>query len=167
VPDIVTAGKPLGGGHPLAAVITTPEIAGEFARHHDYFNTFGGNPVSAAVGLAVLDVIEQEKIAQNVRDTGHYLKNGLLELKRQYEIIGDVRGKGLFYGIELVRDRETLEPAAVEAAKVREHLRQNGVLLSVTGPLGNVIKARPPMVFGKIHADQLLETLEQAFRCIN
>lgn len=165
IPDIVSIGKPLGDGHPLAAVVTTPEIAESFARRHDYFNTFAGNPVSAAVGLAVLDVIEQENILQNVHDTGSYLHKGLLELRSRFECIGDVRGKGLFYGIELVRDRETKEPAAKDAMKVRDYLRENGVLLSVTGPLGNVIKARPPMVFSRAHADRLLETLEKAFRC--
>lgn len=167
IPDIVTVGKPLGGGHPLAAVVTTPDIAAAFARRYDYFNTFGGNPVSAAVGLAVLDVIEEEHVLRNVRDTGYYLREGLLALQTRFELIGDVRGKGLFYGIELVRDRKTLEPAAEEAIKLREYLRENGVLLSVTGPQGNVVKARPPMIFERTHADQLLETLEKALRCMS
>ena len=135
VPDIVTAGKPLGDGHPLSAVVTTPEIAAAFAERYHYFNTFGGNPVSAAVGSAVLDVIEEEQVLKNVHDTGHYLREGLLALQKRFERMGDVRGKGLFYGIELVVDRETREPAPSDAAKVREFLRKNGVLLSVTGPL--------------------------------
>ena len=167
VPDIVTLGKPLGDGHPLAAVVTTTEIAEAFAQKHDYFNTFGGNPVSATVGLTVLDVIEEENILDNVRETGRYLRTGLLELQERFEPVGDVRGKGLFYGIELVRDRETMEPAAKDAEQVREFLRENGVLLSVTGPLGNVLKVRPPMVFSKANADQLLEKLEEALACVS
>ena len=167
VPDIVTMGKPLGDGHPLAALVTTPEIAAAFAERYGYFNTFGGNPVSAAVGLAVLDVIEEENILQNVRETGRHLKNGLLELEQRFDRVGDVRGKGLFYGVELVRDRETREPAAGCAARVREYLREHGVLLSVTGPQDNVIKIRPPMVFTRDHADQLLEILEDALRWVD
>ena len=162
IPDIVTMGKPIGDGHPLAAVVTSPDIAREFSRKFHYFNTYGGNPVSAAVGLAVLDVIEQENILQNVHDVGAYLGQGLSKLASRYELIGDVRGKGLFYGLELVRDRDTLEPAREEAMRVREFLRENGVLLSVTGPLDNVIKIRPPMVFSKTNADLLLEKLDHA-----
>jgi 4-aminobutyrate aminotransferase-like enzyme len=162
IPDIVTMGKPLGDGHPLAAVVTTPAIAAEFARKFDYFNTFGGNPVSTAVGMAVLDVIEQENILQNVHVVGGYLKRGLENLAERYELIGDVRGKGLFYGVELVLDRESREPAAEEAGRVREYLRENGALLSTTGAFNNVLKIRPPMVFSQSNADVLLEKLERA-----
>jgi 4-aminobutyrate aminotransferase-like enzyme len=162
IPDIVTMGKPIGDGHPLAAVVTTPAIAEAFARKFDYFNTFGGNPVSAAVGLAVLDVIEREEILRNVHDVGAHLRRGLDNLAGEYERIGDVRGKGLFYGVELVRDRETREPAASEALEVREHLRDNGVLLGTTGPLNNVLKIRPPLVFSKENADELVEKLRAA-----
>jgi 4-aminobutyrate aminotransferase-like enzyme len=165
VPDIVTMGKPLGDGHPLAAVVTTPEIAEAFARRHDYFNTFGGNPVSAAVGLAVLDVIEEENLLQNVNATGNHLRAGLEELKARYEVIGDVRGKGLFYGVELVSDRDTRAPAPDQAVRAREFLRNHGILLSVTGPHGNVLKIRPPLVFAKQHAERLLEGLEVALKC--
>lgn len=165
VPDIVTMGKPLGDGHPLAAVVTTAEVAEAFARRHDYFNTFGGNPVSAAVGLAVLDVIEEEKLLENVNRTGKYLRDGLEELQTRFEVIGDVRGKGLFYGVELVSDRNTHTPAADQAARVREFLRNNGILISVTGPHGNVLKIRPPLVFAKQHADRLLEGLEAGLQC--
>lgn len=166
VPDIVTLGKPLGDGHPLAAVVTTREIAGAFAARSSYFNTFAGNPVSAAAGLAVLDVIEEENILQNVRETGNHLRRGLLALKSRFERIGDVRGKGLFYGVELVRDRDGLEPAEEEAAGLREQMREDGVLLSVTGPSANVIKIRPPMIFSKENADRLLGSLENALRCM-
>jgi 4-aminobutyrate aminotransferase-like enzyme len=166
VPDIVTMGKPLGDGHPLAAVVTTPEIAAAFARRSGYFNTFGGNPVSAAVGLAVLDVIEEERILQGVHATGEFLRQGLQALADRYEPIGDVRGKGLFFGVELVRDRATREPAPREAARVREHLRENGVLLGTSGPCNNVLKIRPPLVFGRQHAELLLQRLEEALGAV-
>ena len=162
VPDIVTMGKPMGDGHPLAAVVTTPEIAERFAKKYDYFNTFGGNPVSAAVGLAVLDAIENEKILHNVKTVGEYLGRGLRKLGEQHDPIGDVRGKGLFYGVELVRDRKTREPADTEARKIAEHLRHNGILLGVSGPCRNVIKIRPPLVFSRENADQLLDGLQLA-----
>ena len=162
IPDIVTMGKPIGDGHPLAAVVTTPAIAGEFSRKFDYFNTFGGNPVSAAVGLAVLDVIEQEGIQQNVHDVGAYLRAGLQQLAGRHELIGDIRGKGLFYGLEIVLDKASKKPGDKEAQQIREYLRDNGVLLGTTGPLGNVIKIRPPMVFSKPHADLLLDKLDEA-----
>jgi len=162
IPDIVTMGKPMGDGHPLAAVVTTPEIAERFARKYHYFNTFGGNPVSAAVGMAVLDVIENENILQNVHDAGSYLAAGLRTLAENNPLIGDVRGKGLFYGLDMVRDPETREPADVEARKISEFLRNNGVLLGVSGPHNNVIKIRPPLVFSKQNADQLVDCLQLA-----
>jgi len=162
IPDIVTMGKPIGDGHPLAAVVTTRAIAREFSRKFHYFNTFGGNPVSAAVGLAVLDVIKTEGILQSVHEVGTYLRRGLNSLASRHELIGDVRGKGLFYGLEIVRDRDTLEPGKEEALRIRELLRENGVLLSVTGPMDNVVKIRPPMVFSKTNADLLLEKLDHA-----
>jgi len=162
VPDIVTMGKPLGDGHPLAAVVTTPDIAAAFASRYDYFNTFGGNPVSAAVGLAVLDVIEREGVLQHVHEVGETLGRGLQALADKHSVVGDVRGKGLFYGVELVRDRVTREPADAEARRVRELLRESGVLLGTTGPGNNVIKIRPPLVFGPEHAALLLEGLDQA-----
>jgi 4-aminobutyrate aminotransferase-like enzyme len=129
IPDIVTMGKPIGDGHPLAAVVTTPAIAEEFSRKFEYFNTFGGNPVSTAVGLAVLDVIEQEKILKNVNETGAFLGEKLKALAGRHELIGDVRGKGLRWGLEIVKDRNTQEPGAAEAQQMREFLRNNGVLL--------------------------------------
>jgi 4-aminobutyrate aminotransferase-like enzyme len=162
IPDIVTMGKPIGDGHPLAAVVTTPAIAAAFSRRFHYFNTFGGNPVSAAVGLAVLDVVEQQKILQNVHDVGAYLGEGLRAVANQCPLIGDVRGKGLFHGLEFVRDPNTLEPARDEAGRVRDHLRANGVLVGTSGQLDNVIKIRPPLVFTREHADLLLEQLRLA-----
>src|SRR5204863_7913220 len=111
VPDIVTLGKPIGNGHPMGAVVTTPAIAASFANGMEYFNTFGGNPVSCAVGLAVLDVIRHEELQQNALEVGEYLQQGLNQLKSRHSLIDDVRGQGLFVGVELVRDRQTLEPA--------------------------------------------------------
>ena len=159
IPDIVTMGKPIGDGHPLAAVVTTPAIASAFARKFHYFNTFGGNPVSAAVGIAVLDVVKQEGILQNVHEVGAYLGKGLRALAAGSPLIGDVRGKGLFYGLEVVRGRNSLEPAAEEAGRIRDQLCVNGVLVGTSGPLDNVIKIRPPLVFTHEHADLLLEQL--------
>ena len=163
IPDIVTMGKPMGDGHPLAAVVTTPAIAEAFAARSHYFNTFGGNPVSAAVGLAVLDVIEQQNILRSVNEVGAFLSERLRLLASRYPLIGDVRGKGLFFGLELVRSRETLEPARTEAGHIRDRLRDLGVLVGTSGQHGNVIKIRPPLVFAREHAEQLLAALEQAF----
>jgi 4-aminobutyrate aminotransferase-like enzyme len=146
--------------------VTTPQIAERFARKYHYFNTFGGNPVSATVGLAVLDVIEQEGILRSVHDTGIGLGRGLQALMARHEQIGDVRGKGLFYGVEIVSDRSTREPAPAEATRVREHLRENGILLGTSGPNNNVLKIRPPLVFNREHADLLLEALDQALSVI-
>jgi 4-aminobutyrate aminotransferase-like enzyme len=162
VPDIVTMGKPIGNGHPMGAVVTTPEIAASFANGMEYFNTFGGNPVSCAVGLAVLDVIRDEGLQENARDTGAYLLERLRELQQRHSLIGDVRGQGLFVGIEFVRDRDTKEPAAREAAEIVEAMKDRGILLSTDGPMHNVIKIKPPMVFSRADADLLVGKLEEA-----
>jgi 4-aminobutyrate aminotransferase-like enzyme len=164
VPDIVTLGKPIGNGHPMAAVITTPEIAAAFANGMEFFSSFGGNPVSAAVGMAVLDVLERERLQANALTTGRHLKARLEALTRRHELIGDVRGEGLFLGVELVRDRATLEPATAEAGDVVNLMREAGVLLSTDGPFDNVIKIKPPMVFGVREADILADELDRALR---
>ena len=161
VPDIVTLGKPIGNGHPLAAVITTREIAESFDNGMEYFNTFGGNPVSCAIGLAVLDVIRDERLQQHALEVGQRLEAGLRELMIKHPLIGDVRGAGLFLGVELVLDRETLEPAARQAAYVVERLKAHGILLSTDGPLHNVIKIKPPLAFAAADADRLIETLDK------
>jgi 4-aminobutyrate aminotransferase-like enzyme/Ser/Thr protein kinase RdoA (MazF antagonist) len=161
VPDIVTLGKPLGNGHPLAAVVTTPEIAASFANGMEYFNTFGGNPVSAAIGLAVLDVIRDERLRQNAERMGERLAAGLRELAHRQPLIGDVRGLGLFLGVELVRDRETREPAAREAALVLEGARRRGVLLATEGPHHNVLKMKPPIALRDEHCDLALSVLTE------
>jgi len=160
VPDIVILGKPIGNGHPLAAVITRREIADSFNNGMEYFNTFGGNPVSCAIGLAVLEVIETEQLQANALEVGNYLLDGLHRLQERFEIIGDVRGLGLFIGVELVRDRISLMPAASQASYIAERMKQNGVLISTDGPLHNVLKIKPPLCFDKDNAGFLLERLE-------
>jgi 4-aminobutyrate aminotransferase-like enzyme len=164
IPDIVTIGKPLGNGHPIAAVVTTPEIAASFDNGMEYFNTFGGNPVSCAVGLAVLDVIEEERLQENALNVGAYLKSGLEELKSRHPVIGDVRGIGLFMGVELVLDPETRAPGGKQAAYVAEQMKQRGILISTDGPGHNVLKIKPPMVFSEANRDELIGTLEQILK---
>jgi 4-aminobutyrate aminotransferase-like enzyme len=161
VPDIVTLGKPIGNGHPLGAVVTTPEIAASFATGMEYFNTFGGNPVSTAIGLAVLDVIEEERLQENALKVGARLMDGLRELMDKHPLIGDVRGLGLFVGIELVLDRDILTPAADQADYVVNRMKQSGILLSTDGPFHNVIKIKPPLVFTEANADYLVSTLDR------
>ena len=166
VPDIVTMGKPIGNGHPMAAVVTTREIAASFNNGMEYFNTFGGNPVSCAVGLAVLDVIERDNLRQNALQVGDYLVERFRGMQERYEVIGDVRGKGLFLGIELVTDRRTKAPATEIARKVSNGARQRGVLMGTEGPHDNVLKLRPPMIFSQANADLLLEVLEETFAVV-
>lgn len=159
IPDIVTIGKPIGNGHPLGVVVTTPAIAASFDNGMEYFNTFGGNPVSCAVGLAVLDVIEAEGLQANALRVGHYLMSGLRDLMNRHHLPGDVRGLGLFIGIELVQNRESREPAPEQAAYIANRMRECGVLLSTDGPFHNVLKIKPPLVFNQTDADFLLITL--------
>lgn len=160
VPDIVTMGKPIGNGHPLGAVVTTPEIAASFANGMEYFNTFGGNPVSCAVGMAVLDVVEDEGLQSRARSVGDRLKSRLQILAGRHRIVGDVRGLGLFLGIELVRDRESREPAGDEASYIAERMKDRGVLVSTDGPDHNVLKIKPPLVFNESDADLFVDALD-------
>jgi 4-aminobutyrate aminotransferase-like enzyme len=160
VPDIVTMGKSIGGGHPLGAVVTTPEIAASFNNGMEYFNTYGGNPVSCAVGSAVLDVLDKEHLQHNALRVGGILKSKLTELKTKYSLVGDVRGLGLFVGIEFVRDRGTLEPAADEASYIVERMKDRGILLSTDGKFHNVIKIKPPMVFSESDCEFLVSSLD-------
>jgi 4-aminobutyrate aminotransferase-like enzyme len=144
----------------MAAVVTTPEIAASFANGMEFFSTFGGNPVSCAIGLAVLEVIEAEGLQARAEELGADFLAGLRRLGERHELVGDARGAGLFLGLELVRDRETLEPAAEEAALLVERMRQRGVLLSTDGPLHNVIKIKPPMVLTREDVDRALWGLD-------
>ena len=148
-------------GHPMAAVFTTPEIAASF-EEMEFFSTFGGNPVSCAVGMAVLDTIEQDGLMQRATELGGHFKAGLRELQERHPIIGDVRGRGLFLGIELVRDRETQEPATNEAAIIVDDMRDRNVLLSTDGPHHNVIKIKPPMVLSREDIDMTLHLLNES-----
>ena len=166
VPDIVTLGKPIGNGHPIGAVITTREIADAFDNGMEYFNTFGGNPVSCAIGLAVLEVVEQEGLQQHALEVGNYFKKSLEPIKTQFEGVGEVRGSGLFLGIEFVADRNSLEPAHEQAAAICERMKDDGILTSVDGYLHNVIKIKPPMPFNKSNADQYIKTLEDILKKI-
>lgn len=161
VPDIVTLGKPIGNGHPMAAVVTTPKIADAFANGMEYFNTFGGNPVSCAIGLSVLDVIANEGLQQHAWHVGRHFKQQLNALKSRHALIGDVRGRGLFLGVELVRDPETREPADTEATEIIEQMKNRGILLSTDGPLHNVIKIKPPMPFSEADATRVVKNLDE------
>ena len=164
VPDIVTMGKPIGNGHPLAAVVTSREIAEAFDSGMEYFNTFGGNPVSCAVGMAVLDVIENEHLQEQALDLGSWLLERLGQIKAEFDCVGDVRGSGLFLGIELIQDQDRLTPAADLARSVVERMKRKQILLSTDGPFENVIKFKPPMVFNRDDGERLLTTLQNSLK---
>jgi len=161
IPDIVTMGKPMGNGHPVAAVVCRKEIAEAFDNGMEYFNTFGGNPVSSAIAAAVLDVIEDEELQANAQKVGAYFLKRLRELQNEYELIGDVRGRGLFLGIELVIDKKSKKPATALAGKIVNEMKERGILLSTDGPFNNVIKIKPPLVFNENNVDFLIEKLSQ------
>ena len=155
VPDIVVLGKPIGNGHPIGAVVTSREIAASFDNGMEFFSTFGGNTVSCAIGLAVLDVVESEGLQTHALRVGAHLLERLRAVADRSPLIGDVRGSGLFIGVELVRDRKTLEPATTEASDIVNRLREEGILIGTEGPHHNVLKIRPPMPFTVEDADTL------------
>jgi len=157
IPDIVTVGKSMGNGHPLAAVITTTEIANKFNNGMEYFNSFGGNPVSCAIGNAVLNVIENERLQNNAFEVGNYLIKKLNQI--EHHLIGEVRGSGLFIGIELIKDKKLLSPATMEAKAIENFMKDLGILISTDGPDHNVLKIKPPMVFNHENADELVYNL--------
>jgi 4-aminobutyrate aminotransferase-like enzyme len=160
VPDIVVLGKPIGNAFPLAAVVTTREIADSFANGMEFFSTFGGNPVACAAGLAVLDVVRDEALQDRALRVGKYWMTELKKLQDCHRLIGDVRGSGLFLGIDLVRDRDSREPATAQADYVVNRLRDRGILAGTDGPHHNVIKLRPPLIFSEADADLFVITLE-------
>jgi len=161
-PDFVTIGKPAGNGHPLGVVLTRPEILDHFCEQTAFFSTFGGNNVSAAAGLAVLDVIEDEGYVDRATETAGYFFEGLRTLKARYAIIGDVRSAGLAFGVELVTDRAALTPAAAEAERLVNLMRDAGLLVGTEGVHGNIVKMRPPLIFEKDHVDIALAMMDRA-----
>jgi 4-aminobutyrate aminotransferase-like enzyme len=161
VPDIVVLGKPIGNGYPLGAVVTTGEIAASFDNGMEFFSTFGGSTVSCAAGLAVLDVVREEDLQSHAARVGDRLLGRLRALSDRHEVVGDVRGSGLFLGVELVRDRATLEPATSQASYVVNRMREEGILIGTDGPSHNVLKIRPPMPFDVADADALASALER------
>lgn len=166
VPDIVTMGKPMGNGFPLAGLVANIDHINAFTKHAMYFNTFGGTPVACAVGKAVLDALEQDALPQNAVETGEYVTQGLRELQQKFPMIGEVRSLGMFFAVELVLDRDSKEPARKEAKRIVNHMRHQGVLISTIGPFDSVLKIRPPMPFKPEHADILLAALDQAFGAV-
>ena len=167
IPDLVTMGKPMGNGHPVAGMAARPEVLAEFGARSRYFNTFGGNPVSAAAGIAVLEVIGSEGLMENARRTGAYLHEGLRQLQSRHALIADIRGAGLFIGMELRRGGVAGTPATEATKGIVNLLRERRVLVSAAGPHANVLKIRPPLVFGTEHADLLIERLDQALLAAN
>ncbi|MGO7337534.1 aspartate aminotransferase family protein [Rhizobium leguminosarum] len=160
VPDVVTLGKPMANGHPVGGVVANADTLNAFRKAFRYFNTFGGNPVSCAAALAVLDVIEDEGLMENARAVGAYAQDGLKRLSEKHDVIGNVRGSGLFFGAELVLDREKKTPAPDIATKVINDMRARGVLMGKIGVHQCATKIRPPMPFSKENADLMLSTLD-------
>lgn len=163
-PDIVTLGKPMGNGQPIAAAVVRAEVLEAFGRNARYFNTFGGNPVSCAAANAVLEVIQGQDLLNNCAAIGAYFKAGLQGLAERYPLIGDVRGAGLFLGVELVTDRASKAPATDATRQVVNGLRERGVLISSAGPMANILKIRPQLIFEREHADLFVNTLEAVLR---
>jgi 4-aminobutyrate aminotransferase-like enzyme len=159
IPDIVVLGKPIGNGHPIGAVVTTPDIAASFDNGMEFFSTFGGNTVSCAIGLAVLEEVQEKKLQAHAMNVGAKLLTGLNDLAKNYDLIGDVRGSGFFLGVELVRDQETLEPGTEEADLIVNRMREQHILFGTDGPFHNVLKIRPPMPFSESDAARLVGTL--------
>ncbi|MEY9534620.1 aspartate aminotransferase family protein [Sinorhizobium fredii] len=160
IPDIATMGKPMGNGHPIGGVVTTSEIMHAFRTKNLYFNTFGGNPVSCAAGLAVLDVIEREKLIENAGTVGAYSKNKMRSLAKKFGFLGDVRGAGLFFGAEFIRPGERLTADPKLAKRATNLMRENGVVMGLIGRKENLFKIRPPMPFSQSNADYLFEIME-------
>jgi 4-aminobutyrate aminotransferase-like enzyme len=161
-PDIVTLGKPMGNGYPVAGVVLRPELISEFGASMRYFNTFGGNSVAIAAAKAVLDTIIEEHLMQNACKVGSQILEGLKDLQNKYEFVGDVRGTGLYFGVELVKDRDLKIPDMDRALAVVNGLRDRRILISATGADAHILKIRPPLVFTSEHAGRLLEGIDQA-----
>ncbi|MDH5381283.1 MAG: aminotransferase class III-fold pyridoxal phosphate-dependent enzyme, partial [Cyclobacteriaceae bacterium] len=163
-PDIVILGKPMGNGHPMGAVVTTEEIADSFNNGVEFFSSFGGNPVSCAIGLSVLEVIEEEELQQNARLVGHYYRSLFQNLMSDFNCIGDVRGSGLFLGVEIVKDRTSLLPDTKLASEIKNELRNQNVLISTDGPYDNVLKTKPPLCFTRKNAEEVVGRISEILR---
>jgi 4-aminobutyrate aminotransferase-like enzyme len=161
VPDIVTMGKPIADGQPLGVVVTRIDILERFLEATGFFSTFGGNPVSAAAGLATLEVLEDERLQDNALATGGYFKKGLAGLMARHEQVGDVRGAGLLIGIDIVADRATKKADMDETDRIKNRLRERGILVGTEGAAGNIIKVRPPLPFRPEHADMVIAALDE------
>jgi 4-aminobutyrate aminotransferase-like enzyme len=161
-PDIVTLGKPMANGHPVGGVVTSSDIMAEFRTAFGYFNTFGGNPVSCAAAMATLEVLQEEKLMENAHDVGGYAQQRLTQLAGKHDVIGDVRGAGLYFGVELVFDRGNKTPAAEATARIVDNMRDNGILMGLTGLNRNVLKIRTPLPFSRDNVDQLMGTLDES-----
>jgi len=167
VPDIIILGKPMGNGHPLGAVITTTEIAESFGKGVEFFSSFGGNPVSCAIGLAVLAVIEAENLPENTRLVGEFYKAQFINLQNEFPCIGDVRGTGLFIGVEIVKNNDSLEPDSVLANLIKNELRNRHILISTDGPFDSVLKTKPPLCFTKANAQQVTDQIYGILKKLN
>ena len=161
VPDIVVLGKPIGNGHPLGVVVTTKEIADSFARGPEFFSTFGGSTLSCRTGLEVLRIVEDEGLQKNARKMGNKLLSGLHSLMDRYEIVGDVRGYGLFIGLDLVKSRQTREPGTQLADYVKNRMREHRILVGSEGPYDNILKIRPPMTVESSDIEYILEVMDK------
>jgi 4-aminobutyrate aminotransferase-like enzyme len=166
IPDVVTLGKPMANGHPVGGVVTSPEKMKAFRSGFRYFNTFGGNPVSAAAAMATLQVLQEENLMSNAREVGRYAKDGLQRLAAKHEAIGDIRGSGLFFGAEMILDRQSKAPATRFTRTIVNAMRQRGILLNFLGIHYNTLKIRPPMPFSLSNADLLLETLDDVLSSV-
>jgi 4-aminobutyrate aminotransferase-like enzyme len=164
IPDAVTMGKPMGNGHPIGCLAARHDLMDAFSQRSRYFNTFGGNTVSCAVGLAVLNVIAEEKLQDNARIVGAQLREGLKSLATQHDLLGEVRGTGLYYGVDVNTGR--FQSPGEAAGAVVNHLRENGVLIGATGKDGTALKIRPPLVFSKENCDFFLDKLGQTLRAV-
>ncbi|MFC1785008.1 aminotransferase class III-fold pyridoxal phosphate-dependent enzyme [Candidatus Neomarinimicrobiota bacterium] len=167
IPDIVILGKPMGNGHPLGAVVTSAEIAESFNNGVEFFSSFGGNPVSCAIGLAVLEVLDEENLQNNAKEVGTYYRSLLIELQNEFECIGDIRGSGLFVGVEII-EKNTTKPDTKLASTIKDNLRNKNILISTDGPYDNVLKSKPPLCFTKENAQQVVDgiynTLKSSYR---
>jgi 4-aminobutyrate aminotransferase-like enzyme len=167
VPDMVVMGKPMGNGYPIAGVAVKPDLLETFGKTAGYFNTFGGNPVAAAAGLAVLETLEAENLQENTREVGAYLLGELGAVAQRFSQVGDVRGKGLYIGVELVRDRKSKEPDRAAATSIVEMLRDRNILVGIAGPYGNIVKIRPPLCFARDHAYLLVKALSDSLATLS